>query len=211
MTEQLKKSDNAITLKGSSKIILEYLNFGINSILYQRGVYPSESFGQEEHFGLSMFITTDEKILSFLDSVLSQIKEWLMLGKIQMISLVITNISNKEVLERWDFKLQCEEAMKGKEVINGKEPVGNKDIKVIQKEIRDVLRQICSTVSFLPLLDCLCSFDILIHTLPDIDVPDQWGEMGPCLIANSQEVKLRSFSTSLYKVDTVVSYKANVY
>lgn len=34
--------------------------------------------------------------------------------------------------------------------------VGTKDIKVIQREIRDVMLQICSTITFLPFLDCLC-------------------------------------------------------
>ena len=39
-----------------------------------------------------------------------------------------------------------------------------KDEKVIKQEIRDVIRQITASVTFLPLLDCVCSFDILIHT-----------------------------------------------
>lgn len=69
-------------------------------------------------------------------------------------SLVIANINTKEVLERWDFKLEYE---KTEDSTNEKgEVTGKKDIKIIQKEIRDVLRQICSTVSFLPLLDCPC-------------------------------------------------------
>ena len=34
----------------------------------------------------------------------------------------------------------------------------------IKSEIRDVIRQITASVTFLPLLDCLCSFDILIYT-----------------------------------------------
>jgi len=63
------------------------------------------------------------------------------------------------------------------------------------------------TVSFLPLLDCLCSFDILTYTVPDCNIPNQWDETQPVFIANSQEVQLRSFSTSLHKMDTIVSYK----
>jgi len=44
------------------------------------------------------------------------------------------------------------------ENLNGKgeAEVGNKDLKVIQREIRDVMLQICSTITFLPFLDCLC-------------------------------------------------------
>lgn len=51
------------------------------------------------------------------------------------------------------------------------------------------------------------SFDVLVYTDKDLDVPDTWNETGPALIANSQEVRLRSFSTSVHKVDTMVAYK----
>ena len=39
-----------------------------------------------------------------------------------------------------------------------------KDEKKIKQEIGAVIRQITASVTFLPLLDCLCSFDILIYT-----------------------------------------------
>lgn len=124
--------------------------------------------------------------------------------QIRQLSLVISNISTQEPLERWDFKIEYE--AKGK---NGEEVSGNKDIKIIQKEIRDVLRQICSTVSFLPLLDCPCSFDLHIYATPEAEIPDKWGERGPCFIANSEELQLKSFSTSVHRMNTVVSYKAD--
>ncbi|BES93411.1 unnamed protein product [Nesidiocoris tenuis] len=206
MSSTIQQSKNAITLKGSAKLVTDYLNYGINSILFQRGIYPSESFKSEEHFGLSILVSTDEQINQFLQTVLGQIKEWLLQGKLEKISLVITNIANKEVMERWDFKLQYEQSKDSKLDENG-EPIGTKELKVIQNEIRDVLRQICSTVSFLPLLDCQCAFDLLLYTKQDIEVPEDWGETGPCYIANSEELQLRSFSTSLHRMNTVVSYK----
>lgn len=53
---------------------LFFSDYGINSILFQRGIYPPESFKTEEHFGLSILVSTDEKIIEFLKSVLAQIK-----------------------------------------------------------------------------------------------------------------------------------------
>lgn len=104
-------------------------------------------------------------ILSFLHCL-----DWLVEEKVQKISMIITNISTKEPLERWDFNVKYEagsessadiQELKDTKVTkpgksNGAAKTGNKELKVIQNEIRDVLRQICSTVSFLPLLDCLC-------------------------------------------------------
>jgi len=51
------------------------------------------------------------------------------------------------------------------------------------------------------------AFDILVYTDKDVEVPEKWNETGPAMISNSQGVKLRSFSTSYHKVDTMVEYK----
>jgi mitotic spindle assembly checkpoint protein MAD2 len=76
---------------------------------------------------------------------------------LQKTSLVISNSATKEVLERWDFKVQYEGDATGSAVENER-VTGNKDLTTIQKEIRSVLRQISGTISFLPLLDCLCKY-----------------------------------------------------
>ncbi|KAF7395875.1 hypothetical protein HZH68_009925 [Vespula germanica] len=209
MTETQQKT-KCITLKGSAELVKQYLLYGINSILYQRGIYPPETFEPAEQFGLFFLMSTDEKIKSFLDTVLGQIQEWLVQRKVQKITLVITNVNTKEVLEKWDFRVDYEghvpKNINDNNMVELPE-VGTKDVKTIQKEIREVIRQITGTVSFLPLLDCLCSFDILTYTVQDCNIPKEWDETQPVFIANSQEVQLRSFSTSIHKMDTIVSYK----
>ena len=52
-------------------------------------------------------------------------------------------------------------------------------------------------VTFLPLLDEPCSFDLLVYTNKSAIVPIQWEDSDPRYIMNSQEVKLRSFTTSV--------------
>ncbi|XP_014207081.1 mitotic spindle assembly checkpoint protein MAD2A [Copidosoma floridanum] len=210
MTEQ-KQETKCITLKGSAVLLKEYLLYGINSILYQRGIYPPETFEPAEQFGLCILMSTDPKIKNFFDNVLGQIQEWLIQRIVEKVTLVILNVNTKEVLEKWDFKVDYETvSSNGNADDNGDGKfieVGSKDTKTIQKEIREVIRQITGTVSFLPLLDCLCSFDILTYTKPECDIPKDWDETDPVFIANSQEVKLRSFSTSIHKMDTIVSYR----
>ncbi|XP_057337875.1 mitotic spindle assembly checkpoint protein MAD2A [Microplitis mediator] len=198
-----------ITLKGSAELVKKYLQYGINSILYQRGIYPPETFEPAEHFGMFILMSTDDKIKTFLDTVLTQVEEWLLQRKVQQVTLVITNVNTKEVLEKWDFRVDYEGKVESGDGNNpsGLPEVGTKDVPSIQKEIREVIRQITGTVSFLPLLDCLCSFDILTYTVPDCGIPKEWDETQPVFIANSQEVQLRSFSTSIHKMDTIVSYR----
>jgi len=124
--------------------------YGVNSILYQRGIYPPETFTPSEHFGLFMFMSTDEKITSFLDTVLGQIREWLLQRKVRKITLVITNVNTKEVLEKWDFKVDYENQKLNSDnnVDPSEEIIGTKDMKIIQKEIREVIRQITGSMLF---------------------------------------------------------------
>lgn len=52
------------------------------------------------------------------------------------------------------------------------------------------------------------TFDLQVYTVTDCEVPQEWDETQPCFIANAQEMPLRTFSTSLHRVETHVSYKA---
>ena len=79
--------------------------------------------------------------------------------------------------------------------------------KVIQEESRAIIRQITSSVTFLPVLDEPCSFDVLVYANHDVQVPELWKETHPMYVTDAEEIKLRSFSTRIHKVDTMVSYK----
>ncbi|KPJ14927.1 Mitotic spindle assembly checkpoint protein MAD2A [Papilio machaon] len=204
MSQQQTK--NSITLKGSAQIICEYLRFAINSVLFQRGLYPPESFKAEQEYGLTLLISEDPLIKGFISDILRKSEEWILKKEVKKLSLVIINVSNKEVLECWDFNVQYEEG----DVVLSKEKnekVSSKDLKKIQLEIRDVMLQVAATISYLPLLDCRCSFDIYVHANPECNIPEKWMEAAPISITNAQNVQLKSFSTNLHKMDTVVTYK----
>ena len=205
-TQQANK--NAITLKGSAEIVAEFFNFGINSILYQRGIYPAESFRPAQKYDLTLWVSQDNEVNTYLSSIMEQIKVWLEARVVQRLVLVISNVDTKEVLERWEF-IVANEKTEGGGTEKGDNAAGNKDLKAIRKEVQNVIRQITASVTFLPLLDCPCSFNLLIHTSRDAEVPEKWDDSPPGFIANSEQVKLRSFSTSVHKVDTVVSYKCD--
>ena len=226
-----KCQSQQVTLKGSAQLVSEFFNYGVNSILYQRGIYPSESFTRKQEYGLTLLVSTDERVKQFLKNVLSQIEDWLIERKVKKLVVVLTSVETKEVLERWEFKVEyetengtadenCENVNPNVECKNQNEKqetkgnkyctISKKDEKTIRKEIGGVIRQITASVSFLPLIDCICSFDILIYTHKDLEVPMEWAESDACLIQNSEEVKLRSFSTNIHRVEAAVSYKADL-
>merc|ERR1711978_619005 len=196
-----------VTLKGSAQMVAEFFNYGINSILYQRGIYPPESFSRKQEYGLTILVSNDEKVNAFLKSILSQIKDWLENRQIHKLVVVLASVETKETLERWEFKVEYETDNEDKENKTGNfKDKTEKDEKKIKQEIR----QVTASVTFLPLLDCICSFDVLIYTEKDLEAPTQWGESEACLIANPEHVQLRSFSTNIHRVDTAVSYKADL-
>lgn len=77
----------------------------------------------------------------------------------------------------------------------------------IQEEIQAIFRQITASVTFLPILDGHCTFNVLVYADADSDVPIEWGDSDAKEIKNGEKVQLRSFSTSNHRVDTMVSYR----
>eukprot|EP00474_Spongospora_subterranea_P009090 CRZ09548.1 hypothetical protein [Spongospora subterranea] len=207
MSLTAQASKQAITLKGSTQIVTEFFGFSINTILYQRGIYPPESFSASEKYGLRMLVTTDTGLVEYLDQVLTQLSEWLLTGRVQCLVLVISNQHDGSTLERWVFNIETDLPSAEGAVKERGSNSGPKSEKEIMREIQAIMRQITSSVTFLPLLDVPCSFDLLIHTDLDTEVPKSWEESDPKYIANSAEVKLRSFTTKIHRVDAMVSYK----
>ncbi|KAK3567440.1 hypothetical protein QTP86_019830 [Hemibagrus guttatus] len=197
----MSKTLQGITLKGSAELVAEFFSFGINSILYQRGIYPAETFTRVTKYDMSLQLTTDPKLKNYLTNVVTQLKEWLFDCTVQKLVVVITCLETNEVLERWQFDIECDKTAKESSAPR------EKSMKAIQEEIRSVIRQITATVTFLPLLETACAFDLLIYTDKDLVVPEQWEESGPQLIDQSEEVRLRSFTTSIHKVNSMVAYK----
>jgi len=196
------QQSKAITLKGSVDIVADFFVYGINNILYLRGLYAPETFTRTQNYGLTLLVTADDDLKNYLNNILADIKDWLYKRTIQKLVLVIKNLDNEEVVERWQFNVQCNKTFNE----NDKNPK-QKDTEEVKKEIQGVLRQITASVSFLPMLDFPCSFDILVYTDKDLELPTLWNETGPALVADSQEVRLRSFSTMIHKVDSMVTYK----
>ena len=64
---------NVITLRGSTQIVTEFFNYSVNSILYQRGIYPPESFKRVSKYNLSMMVTTDEGLCAYMNNILKQL------------------------------------------------------------------------------------------------------------------------------------------
>jgi mitotic spindle assembly checkpoint protein MAD2 len=129
---------------------------------------------------------------------------WLLKGEVRQLVLVVNGVASGITLERWVFLV---EHTSDKENSSAEEEKPSKSKKEISSEIAALLRQITATVTFLPMLDEQCAFDILIYTDRDTAVPIQWEESNPHLVKNAAEVRLRSFDTKIHRVEAAVAYR----
>jgi mitotic spindle assembly checkpoint protein MAD2 len=215
---QMQKTSQNITLRGSTEIVTEFFGYAVNSILYQRGLYPPSTFEVKKKYGLGMLVSSDEEIKTYLVSVLDQINEWLIEKKLEKLVLVISSVRTRETVERWVFDIETdseigleEDGENVKPPNNGAEEKNKKYEKSkqdITNEIAAIMRQIAASVTFLPLLEDECSFDLIVYTNKDSETPQEWEESDPRFIRNAETVKLRSFSTKVHSVEAAVAYKA---
>lgn len=128
---------------------------------------------------------------------MAQVESWLLSGDVQRLVVVVSGVDSGETLERWQFNVSLEEGDGENKLPNSQAPAKQKTLKEIHGEIQAIIRQITASVTFLPLLNEPCSFDLLVYTKKDVAAPSKWEDSDPCYIMNSQEVKLRSFTTSV--------------
>jgi mitotic spindle assembly checkpoint protein MAD2 len=200
-------SEQVITLRGSTETVVEFFGFAINSILYQRGVCAAEKFAPVSKYGLSILVTKDKELQEFIGEVMQQLRGWMQRSQVKKLVIVIASQTTGETLERWAFDVQVSEeaAAAGPEAAV---PRVQADAVREQKEIQAIIRQITASVTFLPLLDEPCSFDLLVYTDKAAEVPQAWDESDPKYISGGQqEVRLRSFSTKIHKVEGAVAYR----
>ncbi|CAG8516308.1 4894_t:CDS:10 [Paraglomus brasilianum] len=168
-----------------------------------RGIYPPEDFKMVKRYGLNILVSADENVKCYLKKVLSQVEAWLMAKKISKLVLAIISCDTRQTLERWQFDVHVVKDNETEET--SRETV--KPRSEVNAEIQAIIRQITASVTFLPLLEDKCTFNILAFTDKDAEVPNDWGDSDAHLIQNAEQVRLRSFSTDFHKIDAMVAYR----
>jgi mitotic spindle assembly checkpoint protein MAD2 len=136
-------------------------------------------------YGIPLLLTGDDALKEYIQTVLSQVQgtsypfplhrplytpadesEWLMTSSITRLVLAIKSQETDETLERWQFDIQTDEAVIEALAAGTKPPPQaggggkkkEKTEKEVQGEIREIMKQITSTVTFLPILEDPCEY-----------------------------------------------------
>ncbi|PPQ62822.1 hypothetical protein CVT24_000516 [Panaeolus cyanescens] len=196
----------AITLKGSTALVTEFFKYAVNTILFQREVYPSDDFHMVKKYGQTVLVTQDPALENYLERILSQVQKWLLTGSVTQLVLAIISKDTRTPLERWVFDVKLvEQPAEGSETTRAPKPEAE-----IQSEIRAILKQIISMVTYLPVIHEPTVFNILAYTSESADVPaGEWVDTDPLAIeaSKSQQVKMRSFSTDVHRIEAMVAYR----
>ncbi|KAM0333974.1 hypothetical protein ACHAQA_000992 [Verticillium albo-atrum] len=210
-----------LALRGSAKLVAEFFQYSIHTILFQRGVYPAEDFSVVKKYGLNMLVSSDDQVRAYIKKIMGQLDRWMKHGKISKLVIVVTNKDTGEHVERWQFDVQIfnqHRSSKSKTAAKAaadqenaapaaEDAAPEKTEKEIQDEIAAIFRQITASVTFLPQLAGDCTFNVLVYADADSEVPVEWGDSDAKEIENAERVQLRGFSTSNHRVDTLVSYR----
>ncbi|KAF9481019.1 spindle assembly checkpoint protein [Pholiota conissans] len=203
-SKQVKRQ--AITLKGSTALVTEFFKYAVNTILFQREVYPSDDFHMVKKYGQTVLVTQDLALENYLERILTQVQKWLLTGSVTQLVLAIISKDTRTPLERWVFDIMLVEPPAG-DVDGSKQPKPEAEI---QSEIRAILKQIISMVTYLPVIQEPTVFNILAYTSESADVPaGEWVDTDPLAIeaSKSQQVKMRSFSTDVHRIEAMVAYR----
>ncbi|CBQ68673.1 probable MAD2-spindle-assembly checkpoint protein [Sporisorium reilianum SRZ2] len=197
-----------LTLKGSMALVHEFFNYSVQSILYQRSIYPSDDFKTVKKYGLQMLVTTDDGLIEYLDAAMAQLKVWLERGDVTRLVVVIVEKDSGETRERWQFDVDVINTPLDSEDAPAAPHVKKTDAQV-RAEIAAIIKQITASCTFLPVLEEPCAFQILAYTNQDAEAPAEWIDSDARLIAEGQaeQVRLRSFSTHVHRVDAMVAYR----
>ncbi|KAI6750233.1 hypothetical protein HG531_007498 [Fusarium graminearum] len=213
-----KSKVHKLSLKGSARLVAEFFQYSIHSILFQRGVYPAEDFTVVKKYGLNMLVSADDQVKAYIKKIMSQLDKWMVGGKISKLVIVITDKDTGEHVERWQFDVQIFQPVKksksSKSAPKDQEnpaagsaapTAPEKTEPEIQAEIAAIFRQITASVTFLPQLNGDCTFNVLVYADADSEVPVEWGDSDAKEIENGEKVQLRGFSTANHRVDTLVA------
>uniref|UniRef100_A0A0N4ZSF0 HORMA domain-containing protein n=1 Tax=Parastrongyloides trichosuri TaxID=131310 RepID=A0A0N4ZSF0_PARTI len=195
-----------ITLQGSAQIVKELFYYSINNILFQREIYPSDTFNRVKKWNVTLMASNDKKVKTYLDSLLKQIEVWLTTKELKKLVVAIVSIETNETVEKWEFDIETDVNISN----DGPIKANKYDEESVKNQIGVVIRQITASVSFLPLIKNRCVFDVMAFTGNSTIPNSEWEATKDRVIKNPETTHFRECNTGVHTVKTKVQYQADL-
>ncbi|PVF98477.1 DNA-binding protein [Serendipita vermifera] len=206
-------------MSGKHQQILELLYYSIHSLLFHRGVYTREEFDLTSKYGQTQFILADSQVRHYIDAYLAQVDAWMETGEITHLVMILLAKDDGRTLERWTFDISSKQAA-SMNVIPPATPSRSSpavDAGAGDLTVPNVLKQIASTVTFLPDLPTSSVFNLQSYVIPKEEqflskIPGKWADVtedsgSHPFVSNveTQQTLLRGLKTKDYDVDILVT------
>uniref|UniRef100_A0A5S6QAK4 HORMA domain-containing protein n=1 Tax=Trichuris muris TaxID=70415 RepID=A0A5S6QAK4_TRIMR len=152
------------------------LYFAINTITYQRQLYPADVFTRVVKFGLPLMVNASDTFNDFIQRAIRTTKERLANSQIQKVSLVICSIPLNATVERWEFVISPTNEVK----MRG-------DWK---KQVQRIFRSISAVACFMKPLPPFCECDIEFCIPTGSSVPEDCEAIHPMFPEVAQDHSL---------------------
>ena len=199
----MSSDGQSISLKRSTDLVTEFIKYAVNTILSQRGVYLPDHFHMVKKYGQTVLVTQDLILENYLEGRLKQIDTLLLTVATQLVVKIVSKDSRMP-LEKWVFDINL--VQRPPQGTLGQAQASEPEAR-IQAEIHFKLKQIVSTMTFLPIIDGPTSYDIFIHTHEPAGLGyKECVNTDPAAMeaGKSQWVILPSFSTVVHRVEAMV-------
>ncbi|KAG0148785.1 hypothetical protein CROQUDRAFT_654354 [Cronartium quercuum f. sp. fusiforme G11] len=206
----------------STAIICEFLYYAFNAILGIRSIYPPEDFKWQQRYDIHLPMLVDPDLKNYIRQTTTQLKPWLEKRKVSRVVLAIVAKDSQQTVERWQFDLQIVNesgstiiATQVEPELPQHEPLTPAELarsdRDMQAEALQILRQIFSSVTFMPeLRPDECSFTILSYVDKKEVIPEHWSRSDPHMISTSAcQVPIHGLTTSVYRLTPKSTYVLN--
>ena len=78
-------------------------------VLKKRKLYEKESFTKKFDYDSILYYSRVEEITEYVNGIMSQVRNWVHLGKLNSLLLIIRN-AQKQVVEKWSFCVMMEKS-----------------------------------------------------------------------------------------------------
>ena len=183
-----------LELSVSADVVTDFLYFALASILYQRNIFPESLFHQKHAFGVSLVAINNTNLHNSVCTMLTEVRKWLLAGDLQSLFLVIRHSASNVVVEKWKLNVSVD---------GSANPSANQTD--YAKQIKTIIKQIVSCVTFLPTLEgeFLYEIEAVTRKTPP---PLGWRRAESDSVFAGESLELRELQTAVYKVGTNVEF-----
>lgn len=176
-----------------ANFLAEFLIVIFNSILSQRQLFQRSAFKPAKKWGVSLMMCSLPEVQSYLKAAVSDINRHWLENESEMLQMVMLTIvdGQQNPIERWQFGVHYGHFAQSEEKLRG--------------DLQKLLRQVHSSVSFMPLLQGDFTFKISVMDASSKAIIG-WTPVQQKQVHNAIEGELQQLQTEFCTVSSQIVY-----